>query len=94
MPAATRLGDADIPHCAEMFRAEASPNVFVNKIRWSRQTDRNTPHDGPLCEVHRAPITKGSSSVFVNGLGAGRIGDEITACTLVAEGSPDVFAGG
>jgi uncharacterized Zn-binding protein involved in type VI secretion len=32
--------------------------------------------------------------VFINGKGAGRIGDAITACTAVAEGSPNVFCGG
>lgn len=93
MPAATRLGDADVAHCAGMVRAQASPNVYVNNIRWSRQTDLNTSHDGPACVAHSAPIETGSISVFVNGLGAGRVGDRIKGCTLVAEGSPDVFAG-
>lgn len=96
MPAATRIGDADIPHCSSMVRAEGSPNVFVNSIPWSRQTDLNTVHLLPagVCPPHTAPITKGSSTVFVNSLGAGRIGDAITGCTAVAEGSPNVFAGG
>ena len=35
-----------------------------------------------------------SEDVFVNNVGCGRIGDGITACTSVAQGSPDVFAGG
>ena len=30
MPAATRIGDADVPHCSGMVRAEGSANVFVN----------------------------------------------------------------
>lgn len=96
MPPATRIGDADIPHCSGMVRAVGSPDVFVNKIPWSRQTDVNTPHllPGVPCPTHRAPIARGSSSVYVNRLGAGRVGDEIAACTLVAEGSGDVFAGG
>jgi len=37
MPAATRIGDADVPHCSGMTRAEGSPNVLVNAIAWSRQ---------------------------------------------------------
>jgi uncharacterized Zn-binding protein involved in type VI secretion len=41
-----------------------------------------------------APIESGSSTVFVNGKGAGRIGDSISGCTFVASGSPNVFAGG
>lgn len=96
MPAATRVGDADAPHCSDMVRAVGSPNVFVNGIFWSRQTDINTPHlipAGEECDTHTAPITIGSTTVFVNGLGAGRVGDVLTNCTFVAEGSPNVFAG-
>ena len=94
MPPATRIGDADVPHCSGMVRAVGSPNVFVNGIPWSRQGDVNTPHllgGGPKCPVHTAPISIGSTEVFVNNLGAGRIGD--ATCTAVAEGSPNVFAG-
>lgn len=96
MPAATRVGDADITHCSGMVRAKGSSNVFVNGIPWSRQSDINTAHTlpGNPCPVHTAPIAKGSGSVFVNGLGAGRVGDALTGCTAVAAGSPNVFAGG
>jgi uncharacterized Zn-binding protein involved in type VI secretion len=95
MPAATRVGDADIAHCSSMVRAVGSPNVFVNNIPWSRQSDVNTPHllPGDPCPSHSAPIETGSLTVFVNNLGAGRVGDLISGCTRVAEGSPDVFAG-
>ena len=93
---ATRIGDADVPHCSGMVRAVGSPNVFVNGIPWSRQTDVNTPHlkpAGDKCITHTAPITTGSPTVFINGLGAGRVTDAITACTNVAAGSPNVFCG-
>lgn len=95
MPAATRIGDADIPHCSGMVRAEGSENVFVNGIPWSRQGDVNTPHllPGEPCPTHTAPIAVGSTTVFVNGKGAGRVGDAISGCTSVAAGSPDVFCG-
>jgi uncharacterized Zn-binding protein involved in type VI secretion len=78
-----------------MVRAEGSPDVYVNSIRWSRQGDVNTPHllPPPPCPTHTAPITIGSTTVFVNNMGAGRIGDAITGCTFVAEGSDNVFAG-
>lgn len=94
-PPATRIGDADVPHCSGMVRAEGSPNVFVNNIPWSRQTDVNTPHllPGNPCPVHTAPIAIGSPTVFVNNLGAGRVGDSIAGCTQVAAGSPNVFCG-
>ena len=92
---ATRIGDDDVPHCSGMVRAEGSPNVFVNGIPWSRQGDVNTPHllPGDPCPTHSAPITIGSPTVIVNGKGGGRVGDAITACTNVAEGSDNVFAG-
>lgn len=95
MPAVTRIGDADVAHCSGMVRAQGSSDVFVNGIAWSRQGDLNTTHllPGSPCPPHAAPITTGSSTVFVNGKGAGRVGDAITACTSVAAGSPNVFAG-
>ena len=96
MPAATRIGDADVAHCSGMTRAEGSPNVFVNGIKWSRQGDVNTTHLLPPipCPAHAAPIASGSSTVKVNTKGAGRIGDGISGCTSVAAGSSNVFAGG
>ena len=94
MPAATRIGDADVPHCSGMKRAAGSGNVFVNGIGWSRQGDNNTGHllPGVPCPTHAAPISSGSSTVYVNGKQAGRVGDP--TCTRVAAGSPNVFAGG
>lgn len=96
MPAATRIGDADVAHCSGMTRAEGSGDVFVNSIPWSRQGDNNTTHllPGVPCPAHAAPIAVGSSTVFVNGKGAGRVGDAISGCTSVAAGSSNVFAGG
>ena len=96
MPAATRIGDADVAHCSGMTRAEGSPDVYVNAIPWSRQGDNNTSHllPGVPCPSHAAPIAVGSTTVFVNGKGAGRIGDGISGCTSVAAGSSNVFAGG
>ena len=96
MPAVTRIGDADVAHCSGMTRAVGSSDVFANGIAVSRQSDINTVHLKPpvVCVNHTAPITTGSTTVKVNGLGCGRIGDPITACTSVAAGSSDVFAGG
>jgi len=98
VPAATRIGDADVSHCSGMTRAEGSPNVYVNGIKWSRQGDNNTTHllppNVPPCPSHAAGIASGSSTVKVNAKGAGRIGDGISGCTSVAAGSSNVFAGG
>ena len=98
MPAATRIGDADVAHCSGMTRAQGSPDVFVNGIAWSRQGDVNTTHllppNIPPCPSHAAGIASGSSTVKVNTKGAGRLGDGISGCTSVAAGSSNVFAGG
>ena len=95
MPAVTRIGDADVAHCSGMTRAQGSGDVFANSIAVSRQGDNNTTHllPGVPCPAHAAPIASGSSTVFVNGKGCGRVGDGITACTSVAAGSSNVFAG-
>ena len=78
-----------------MVRQGGSSNVFVNGIGISRQTDVNTLHKKPPapCPKHAKGITTGSNTVKINGLGCGRIGDSITGCTSVAEGSDNVFAG-
>ncbi len=96
MPAATRIGDADVPHCSGMVRAQGSPNVLINGIPNSRQGDNNTPHllPGDPCPIHAAPIATGSRTVLINGRGAGRVGDGISGCTSVAAGSDNVFIGG
>lgn len=95
MPPATRVGDADVPHCSGMTRAEGSDDVFVNSIPWSLQGHVNTTHKlpGDPCPSHSMPIATGSTTVFVNMRGAGRVGDSIMSCTSVAEGSDDVFCG-
>jgi len=94
---ATRIGDADITHCSTPHRAVGSPNVKVNNIPWSRQGDVNCSHLLPCppgCCLHTAPIAVGSRTVKVNGKGAGRVTDAISGCTSVAQGSPNVYAGG
>ena len=95
MPAVTRVGDADSPHCSGMSRAQGSGNVFANGIPISREGDKNTTHlkPGNPCPPHSAAIASGSSTVFVNGKGCGRVGDGISGCTSVAAGSSNVFAG-
>ena len=95
MPAVTRVGDADSPHCSGMSRAQGSGNVFANGRPISRQGDKNTIHlkPGNPCPPHSASISSGSSTVFVNGKGCGRVGDGLGGCTSVAAGSSNVFAG-
>jgi uncharacterized Zn-binding protein involved in type VI secretion len=96
MPAVCRGDsvDIDVTHCSTPSRDARSGDVFVNGI--SRQGDVNTSHllPGAPCPSHTAPIASGSSTVFINGKGCGRIGDAISGCTSVASGSSNVFAGG
>jgi uncharacterized Zn-binding protein involved in type VI secretion len=90
--------DKDLIHCSIPSRDECSDNVFVEGRGISRQGDNNTSHllppASPDCLSHVAPIKTGSTTVFINSKGCGRIGDAITGCTSVASGSTKVFAGG
>lgn len=96
MAAVTRITDLDIVHCSLPVRAVGSPNVIVSGLPWSCVSHINVTHllPGSPCPAHVAPIGAGSSSVFVNGLAAGRIGSPIVTCTVTASGSPNVFCGG
>ena len=96
---ASRVGDADVPHCSPMVRATGSFNVLVNGRPASRQFDINTPHlkpcgCPPCCCPHVAPVALGSFTVRINGRGAARLGDSIAGCTSVGMGSTNVFIGG
>lgn len=97
MPAVTRVGDADIPHCSPMVRAKGSGSVFVNGRPVSFQGCVNTPHlipAGKKCAAHVAAIAIGSTTVKVHGFGMGQVFNLLTVCTAVAVGSTTVFAGG
>ena len=94
--AVTRVWDADVPHCSSMVRAEHSDDTVVNDLGVSLRGHRNTSHlfpSGIICPSHAAGITVGSLETMVNDVGLGRVGDAITGCTMVAEGSPDTVAG-
>ena len=97
MPAVCRGDkvDVDLVHCDEPRRLGRSDNVKVNGIGISREGDYNTVHlkPGIPCPKHTAPIATGSTTVFINGKGCGRVFDIITDCTKVASGSENVFAG-
>ena len=45
------------------------------------------------CTDHTPQISKGSSSVFINGKPAAYVGSSITDCTSIAAGSQTVFIG-
>lgn len=92
---ATRLGDSCTGHSCYPPRpsVQASPNVFVNGIPWHRQSDAWAVHCCGL-SCHDSVLARGSSTVFVNKLQAGRISDPVACGSAVMTGSADVFAGG
>ena len=97
--AVTFFGALDLPHCSPMTRWGHSTDVKVGGLGVSRQGDKNTPHLKPCgdsCCIHVAAITIGSTTVFANGKGIGRVYDDVglDKCTMVAQGSLNVFAGG
>jgi len=46
----------------------------------------------PLCNPHAPAIAGGSRSVFVNGRPLARIGDAVSGCTSIAQGSGTVIS--
>lgn len=91
MPAATRIGDLCSGHGNAPPRPsiQGSTNVFVNGIGAHRKDDNWAIHTG-----HGGTLAMGSSTVYINGKAAGRIGDPITCGSVVAQGSSNVFIGG
>ena len=75
---------------------QGSSDVIVNSIGAVRAGDLCQVHlikVGNSCVPHTVPLTSFSGSVFVNGKGVGRLGDEYSGHT-VTSGSGNVFAGG
>ena len=100
MPAATRLGDSCSGHECFPPRSNTggSPDVFVNGKPWHRQGDgwsvHTCTHPKKPHGSHGSSLAAGSSTVFVNGMQAGRVGDPVACGSSVASGSSNVFAGG
>jgi uncharacterized Zn-binding protein involved in type VI secretion len=90
----TRLNDMSTGHdChAPQNSLTASVNVFINKRGVHRQGDLWAVHCCDGC--HPGALAVGSSSVNVNSLAVGRIGDQINCGSVVMTGSANVFAGG
>lgn len=75
---------------------QGSSDVIVNSIGAVRAGDLCQVHlvkVGNSCVPHTVPLTSFSGSVFVNGKGVGRQGDQYSGHTLTS-GSGNVFAGG
>lgn len=93
---AARLNDPCTGHGCFPSRpnVQASSNVFVNGRGAHRQTDAYASHCCPGAGCHGGNLAQGSSTVFVNGLPKGRVGDPVSCGGSVASGSLNVFVGG
>lgn len=96
MPAVTLLSDVCSGHDCFPSRQNdtASSDVFVEGRGIHRQTDHWASHCCPNQGCHDSILATGSTSVFINGLGCGRIGDVVACGSTVATGAITVFAGG
>ncbi len=94
--AVCRLGDSSTGHGDFPPRSNdaGSPNVFINGKPAHRQGDHWVVHCNPRPTCHDGVLSGGSSTVFVNGKPLARVGDAISCGDRVAQGSPNVFAGG
>jgi uncharacterized Zn-binding protein involved in type VI secretion len=95
MPAASRQGDAGVPHCSPYNIAAGSPTVFIDGRPAARKGDPVSMHllpGSPFCKPHAPSIAGGSRSVFVNGKPLVRVGDAVSSCTSIAQGSGTVIS--
>lgn len=76
---------------------EGSPNVYFNQYGSHRLTDHNESHIAPVPECdsnHSTTLNIASPNVFVNNLGAGRVGDTYTCDAEILLGSPNIHING
>lgn len=94
MPAASILGKNSTPDlCGAPPRTSStfSPNVFIENEPVVRLGDAWVPHACPLSPPHVGYTASASPTVFINGVGCARVGDEISCSSTIAEGSSTVF---
>ena len=76
---------------------KCSGTVFINHIGVVRAGDTNTPHTvppDPPCPTHTVALSIYSPTVFVEGVGVGRMGDKYGAEEITDAGQISVFADG
>lgn len=101
MPAVCRIGDSlSTGHGCDGTTTIADSNtdhtVFANGINIIVAGAPTVVHNipgGDGCVPHTAYLNTGSSTVFINGIPVGRIGDSADAGAMIS-GSGNVFAGG
>lgn len=101
MPAVSRVGDSlSTGHACTGSTTIASSNtdgtVYANNINIIVVGAPTVSHPfppEPPCAPHVANLNAGSSSVFINGIAVGRVGDSADAGAMTS-GSSNVFVGG
>ena len=106
MPAQARVGDIAVcpsdshgclscAHGVEGPCTGGSPDVFVNSMPATRLNDPGV--HSSCCGANTWQAGAASATVFMNGIGAHRLGDMTRHCGGTGKmnmGSPDVFTGG
>ena len=94
MPGVVRLGDKCSGHGCHPPRpnVQGSPNVFICGLPAHRIGDNWASH---RCgdNSHGGVTVRSSGTVFCNGMGLARVGDEISCGSFCAEGCDTVTAG-
>jgi uncharacterized Zn-binding protein involved in type VI secretion len=96
MPAVARQGDAGAVHCSSYTIATGSEDVFIDGRAVARNGDLSTVHQKPSgnkCVPHVSQIIATSSTVFINGRPVAVVGDRLSDCTQIVQGSETVFIG-
>jgi len=73
---------------------QCSEDVSANNKGLVRADDKVAPHLAGGCGPDNSGLSSFSSTVFANGKGIARIGDEYTSDNTITSGSANVFAGG
>ncbi|WP_282094316.1 PAAR domain-containing protein [Epibacterium ulvae] len=96
MAKAARKGDICTGHGLFPPRpcVAGSPNVEIENQAALRQGDGWAAHCDPIPVCHAGTQAGGSSSVFINGKPAARVGDAVSCGGSVASGASSVFIGG
>jgi len=100
MPAVSRVGDSlSTGHGCTGSTTIASSNTdgsvkadSINIIVVGAPTVSHPFPPNPPCAPHVANLNAGSSSVFIQGIAVGRVGDSADAGAMTS-GSPSVYAG-
>jgi uncharacterized Zn-binding protein involved in type VI secretion len=100
MPAVSRVGDSlSTGHGCTGSTTIASSNTdgsvkadSINIIVVGAPTVSHPFPPSPPCAPHVANLNAGSSSVFIQGIAVGRVGDSADAGAMTS-GSPSVYAG-